>query len=166
MEKYHVSRGPHSVPISHAAECIYTQGSVIFWSFLRGPKTKTFMILTPKSSPESRFFRGCVKTSKNTIPVYRCPKIHHFFAKKFYIHFSGNPANVTEMSIFEGSKTLQKVMKIMRFELLSGPFVHLGWVLGRVPKIMQNWPQNLCKFSLIFQELHETLAEARFFRYQ
>ena len=161
-----MSRGPHSVPISHAAKRIYTQGSVTFWSFLRGPKSKNFMGLTPKSSPESRFFWGRVKTFKNTIPVYRCPKMNHFFAKKFYLYFSGNPANVTEMSISEGSKTFQKVMKIMRFELLSGPFVHLGWVLGRVPKIMKNWPQNLCKFSIIFQEIHETLAEARFFRYQ
>ena len=45
----------------------------------------------------------------------------HFFAAKFYPHFSENPANVTGNGIFPVQKTVQKMMKITRFELLWGP---------------------------------------------
>ena len=42
----------------------------------------------------------------------------HFFATKFCIYFSGNPPNVTGDSIFPTQKTLQKVMKITRFDAI------------------------------------------------
>ena len=73
----------------------------------------------------------------------------HFFAPKFCIYFSGNPPNVGLWSIFAGSKTLEKVIKITHFDVLRGPFVDLEQASRRVPKIMQNYtkihiksPQN------------------------
>ena len=127
--------------ISHAAERIYTQGSVAFCPFLGVPKIENYMGATPKSSQVSRFFRGRVKKSKNTIPEYKWPE-NIFFATKFYPYFSGNPPNVGLSSIFPVSKTHEKMMKIAIFELLHGPFVYLGWVVGRVPKILQNGPET------------------------
>ena len=62
----------------------------------------------------------------------------HFFPKKFYPHFSGNPANVLGNDIFPVQKTLQKMMKITRFELLRAPFVDRDQVCRREAKIMQN----------------------------
>ena len=62
----------------------------------------------------------------------------HFFPKKFYPHFSGNPANVLGNDIFPVQKTLQKMMKITRFELLRGPLIHRDQASRREPKIMQN----------------------------
>ena len=62
----------------------------------------------------------------------------HFFATKFYIHFSGNPKNNCVSSILAGSKTLQKVMKITHFDVLQGPFVDGDQASRRVSKIMQN----------------------------
>ena len=62
----------------------------------------------------------------------------HLFATKFYIHFSENPPNVTGNLIFPTQKTLQKVMKITRFELLRGPFIYRDQASRRVHKIMQN----------------------------
>ena len=61
------------IHISHAAESIYIQGSVIFCSFLGGPKIENYITRTPKSSPVSRFFRGRVKNSKNAILEYKWP---------------------------------------------------------------------------------------------
>ena len=60
-----------------------------------------------------------------------------FFPKTFCDHFSGNPENVTENSIFGVPKTHQKVMKITDFDLLRGPFVY-GDQSRRVPQIKQN----------------------------
>ena len=48
----------------------------------------------------------------------------YLFAIELYFYFSGNPAHVTEISIFEVSKTREKVMKITRFDLLRGPFIY------------------------------------------
>ena len=62
----------------------------------------------------------------------------HFFPKKFCPHFSGNPANVLGNDIFPVQKTLQKMMKITRFELLWGPFIYRDQASRRVHKIMQN----------------------------
>ena len=62
----------------------------------------------------------------------------HFFAIKFYHFFSENPPNVPTNAIFPGQKTLQKVMKIMHFDVLGGPFVHRDQASRREPKIMQN----------------------------
>ena len=62
----------------------------------------------------------------------------HFFATKFYIHFSENPPNVTGNSIFPTPKTLQKVMEITRLELLRGPFIYRDQASRRELKIMQN----------------------------
>ena len=62
----------------------------------------------------------------------------HFYATKFLHHFSENPANVTGNGIFPVQKTLQKVMKITRFELLWGPFIDRDQPSKRVHKIMQN----------------------------
>ena len=62
----------------------------------------------------------------------------HLFATKFLPHFSENPANVTGNGIFPVQKTLQKVMKITRFELLWGPFIYRDQASKRVHKIMQN----------------------------
>ena len=62
----------------------------------------------------------------------------HFFATKFYHHFSENPANVTNNGSFPVQKTIQKVMKITRFELLWGPFIYPDQASKRVHKIMQN----------------------------
>jgi len=77
------------------------------------------------------------------------PKMDHFFATKFYIYFSGNPQSNGWSSIFAGSKTLQKVIKITHFDALRGPFVDLEQASRRVHKIMQNYakmhlksPQN------------------------
>ena len=62
----------------------------------------------------------------------------HFFATKFYPYFSENPPNVTDNVIFPTQKTLQKVMKITRFELLRGPFIYRDQASRRELKIMQN----------------------------
>ena len=61
----------------------------------------------------------------------------HLFATKFYFHFSENPPNVTGNLIFPTQKTLQKVMKITRFELLRGPFIHRDQASRRELKIIQ-----------------------------
>ena len=61
-----------------------------------------------------------------------------FFAAEFCIYFSENPPNVTSNVIFSTQKTLQKVMKITRFELLRGPFIYRDQASRREPKIMQN----------------------------
>ena len=61
----------------------------------------------------------------------------HFFPKKFYPHFSGNPANVLGNDIFPVQKTLQKMMKIMNCEPLPIPFVYRDRDFG--------WRQNYCK---------------------
>ena len=61
-----------------------------------------------------------------------------FFATKFYPYFSENAPNVTGNSIFPTQKTLQKVMKITRFELLRGPFIYRDQASRRELKIMQN----------------------------
>ena len=62
----------------------------------------------------------------------------HFFVAEFCIHFSENPPNVTNNAIFSTQKTLQKVMKITRFELLRGAFIYQDQASRREPKIMQN----------------------------
>ena len=62
----------------------------------------------------------------------------HFFATKFCIYFSGNPQSNGVSSIFAGSKTLQKMMKITHFDVLQGPFVDGDQASRRVSKIMQN----------------------------
>ena len=46
--------------------------------------------------------------------------------------------NVTGNGIFPVQKTLQKMMKITRFELLRAPFVDRDQVCRREAKIMQN----------------------------
>ena len=89
----------------------------------------------------------------------------HFFATKFYIHFSGNPQSNGVSLIFAGSKALQKMMKIMHFDALRGPFVDLEQASRRVHKIMQNYakmhlksPQNdhekTCAPVLQWQKRH------------
>ena len=77
------------------------------------------------------------------------PKMDHFFATKFYSFFSGNPQSNGWSSIFAGSKTLQKVIKITHFDVLQGPFVDGDQASRRVSKIVQNYvkmhiksPQN------------------------
>ena len=91
--------------------------------------------------------------------------MNHFFATKFYHYFSGNPQSVGLWSIFAGSKTLQKVMKITHFDTLRGPSVHLEQASRRVHKIMQNYakmhlksPQNehekTCAPVLQWQKRH------------
>ena len=67
--------------------------------------------------------------------------MNHLFATKFYFHFSGNPPNITGNLIFYCNKR-KKLMKISVIELLHGLFVYFGWVIGRMPKIMQNGPQT------------------------
>ena len=62
----------------------------------------------------------------------------HLFATKFYHPKAENQPNVTGNGIFPVQKTLQKVMKITRFELLSGPFIYRDQASRRVHKIMQN----------------------------
>ena len=62
----------------------------------------------------------------------------HFFATKFYFYFSGNPQSNGVSSIFAGSKTLQKVMKVTHFDVLQGPFVDGDQASRRVSKIVQN----------------------------
>ena len=62
----------------------------------------------------------------------------HFFATEFYPYFSENPPNVTNNAIFPTQKTLQKVMKITRFELLRGRFTYRDQASRRELKIMQN----------------------------
>ena len=64
--------------------------------------------------------------------------MYHFFVTKFYPYFSENSPNVTGNSIFPTQKTLQKVMKITRFELLRGPFIDRDQASRRELKIMQN----------------------------
>ena len=62
----------------------------------------------------------------------------HFFATKFYLFFSGNPQSNGWSSIFAGSKTLQKVIKITHFDVLQGPFIHRDQASRRASKILQN----------------------------
>ena len=61
-----------------------------------------------------------------------------FLRPSFALIFLGYPQSVTLWSIFAGSKTLQKVMKITRFELLRGPFIYRDQASRRELKIMQN----------------------------
>ena len=63
----------------------------------------------------------------------------HFFATKFYFYFSGNPQSNGVSSIFAGSKTLQKLIKITHFDVLQGSFVDGDQASGRVSKIVQNY---------------------------
>ena len=62
-----------------------------------------------------------------------------FFATKFYNNFSENPPNVIGIAISPTQKTLQKVMKITRFELLRGRFTYRDQASRRKLKIMQNY---------------------------
>ncbi len=62
----------------------------------------------------------------------------NFCATELCIYFSGNPPNVKGNSIFPMQKTLQKVMKITRFELLRGPFIVRDQAFRQELKIMQN----------------------------
>ena len=64
--------------------------------------------------------------------------MNHFFAFEFYLHFSGKSQSVGLRLDFAGSKTLQKVMKITRFDVLRGPFIYRDQASKREPKIMQN----------------------------
>ena len=95
------------------------------------------------------------------------PKMIHFFATKFYSYFSGNPQSNGWSSIFAGSKTLQKVIKITHFDVLQGPSVDLDKTQSsrRVHEIMQNYakmhlksPQNehekTCAPLLQWQKRH------------
>ena len=66
------------------------------------------------------------------------PKMDHFFATKFCIYFAGNPQSNGWSSIFAGSKTLQKVIKITHFDVLQGPFIHRDQASRRASKILQN----------------------------
>ena len=66
------------------------------------------------------------------------PKMDHFFATKFCIYFAGNPQSNGWSSIFAGSKTLQKVMKITHFDVLQRPFIHRDQASRRESKILQN----------------------------
>ena len=75
---------------------------------------------------------------KTQSPCIDEPKLNFFFADSYYHYFSGNPANVTENSIFAVPKTHQKVMKITRFDLLRGAFIYGDQASRRVPKIKQN----------------------------
>ena len=77
--------------------------------------------------------------------------MNHFFAIKFYIHFSENLENVTGNGIFPLQKTLKKYenFTFQKFELLRRAFIHRDQAFKRVPKIMQNYakmhrksPQN------------------------
>ena len=63
----------------------------------------------------------------------------HCFATEFYLYFSGNPPNVASNGIFPTQKTLQKVMKITRFELLRGRFTYRDQASRRELKSMQNY---------------------------
>ena len=63
----------------------------------------------------------------------------HFFATKFYIYFSGNPQSNGVSLIFEGSKTLQKLIKVTHFDVPQGPFVDGDQASRRVSKIVQNY---------------------------
>ena len=54
-----------------------------------------------------------------------------------FIYFSENPSNVTGNFIFPMQQTLQKVMKIHRFQLLREPFTYRDQAFRRF-KIMQN----------------------------
>ena len=76
----------------------------------------------------------------------------HFFATKFYSYFSGNPQSNGVSLIFAGSKTLQKVMKVLHFDVLQGPFVDGDQASRRVSKIVQNYAKMHLK-SL--QNAHE-----------
>ena len=55
----------------------------------------------------------------------------HFFATKFYIHFSGNPQSNGVSLSFAGSKTLQKAMKESP-AIGVMPTSHGGWRAGTV----------------------------------
>ena len=68
---------------------------------------------------------------------------------KFIVIFQENHKALVKGSIFAGSKTLQKVMKITHFDVLQGPFVDGDQASRRVYKIVQNYvkmhlksPQN------------------------
>ena len=75
--------------------------------------------------------------------------IAFMFGRVFGGYISENPENVTGNGIFHVQKTLEKMTKITRFELLRRAFIHRDQAFKRVPKIMQNYakmhrksPQN------------------------
>ena len=126
--------------IAHAAERTYTRGSVAFGPFLGVPKIENYINANPKASQGSRFFRGRVQKYKFKITRLSIdgPKMAHLFAIELYLHFSGNPQNVTLNYIFRMSKTLEKVVKITRFDVLREPFINLDQGSRRMRKITQN----------------------------
>ncbi len=88
MEKYHVSRGPISVTILHAAERIYTRGSVAFCSFLSGPKIENYINGNPKSFQTSRFFsRSREKVKKRDTRIQMARKWITFLRLNFIFIF-------------------------------------------------------------------------------
>jgi len=84
------------------------------------------------------FGRDAEKVQKTASRSIDGPKLVHFLASKFCLYFSGNPQNVGVSLIFGVSKTLEKMMKITRFDLLRGPFIDRDQASRREPKIMQN----------------------------
>ena len=59
------------------------------------------------------------------------------FRLRFSIFFQELQKSVGQSCIFSVSKTIEKVSKIAVFESLHVAFIHLGWVAGRVRKVMQ-----------------------------
>ena len=110
-----MSRGPHSVPISHAAESIYTQGNVTFCSFLSVPGSQNFINGTHKSSPISSFFRGRVKNRKNLISVYRWPRNGSLFCDQVLPLFFRKSAKRSYERDFSWTENASKSDEIYAF---------------------------------------------------
>ena len=111
----------------------------LFAHFWVDPKSKIILPTLPNCHRYHVVFEVAWKNQKTR---YRCTNDHkmdHCFATEFYLYFSGNPPNVASNGIFPTQKTLQKVMKITRFELLRGRFTYRDQASRRELKIMQNY---------------------------
>ena len=112
------------------------------WSFFDhfwvDPETLNYIAGTHKSSRVSRFFRGRMKKSKTRYTDTNGPKMDHCLRPSFTLIFR-KIQQTSRVTVFCSVQTmLQKVMKITRFELLWGPFIHRDQASKRVHKIMQN----------------------------
>ena len=97
------------------------------------------MIPTHQLPRISRFFRGRVKNSKNTISIYESPENDSLFRDQvLYLFFRKSAKQWGELD-FCGVKNASKVIKITHFDVLQGPFVHSDQASRRVSKIVQNY---------------------------
>ena len=106
-----------------------------FWG---GPFFQNYISANDLLPPKSCFLTWHINCSKKHIPVYKWREFIVPFGDIVLYSFSGYPPNVMGNSTFPVQKTLQKVIKITRFELLLRPFVHRDQAVRWESKMLQN----------------------------